>query len=81
MSYMDASARATMQALAKEWREKGLKLCLAGAIGPVRDALAADGLLESGEVCFQLNVNEALTEYHKPGSVPQSHQDMAQQHS
>ena len=81
MSYMDASARATMQALAKEWQEKGLKLCLAGAIGPVRDALAADGLLESGEVCFQLNVNEALTEYHKPGSVPQSHQDMAQQHS
>ena len=80
MSYMDASARATMHALVKEWREKGLKLCLAGAIGPVRDALAADGLLESGDVCFQLNVNDALTEYRKPGSVPQSHQDMAQQH-
>lgn len=80
MSYMDASARATMHALVKEWREKGLKLCLAGAIGPVRDALAADGLLESGDVCFQLNVNDALTEYRAPGSVPQSHQDMAQQH-
>jgi SulP family sulfate permease len=81
MSYMDASARATVHAVVKEWREKGLKLCLAGAIGPVRDALAADGLLESGDVCFQLNVNNALTEYRQPGSVPQSHQDMAQQHS
>ena len=81
MSYMDASARATMHTLVKEWREKGLKLCLAGAIGPVRDALAADGLLDSGDVCFQLNVQDALTEYRKPGSVPQSHQDMAQQHS
>lgn len=81
MSYIDASARATMRALVQEWREKNLKLCLAGAIGPVRDALAIDGLLESDDVCFQLNVDEALMEYRKPGSVSQSHQDMAQQHS
>lgn len=81
MSYMDASARTTIHALVEEWREKNLKLCLAGAIGPVRDALAADGLLDSGDVCFQLNVNDALTEYRNPGSVPQWHQDMAQQHS
>ena len=81
MSYMDASARATMHSVVKEWREKGVKLCLAGAIGPVRDALAADGLLEGGDVCFQLNVDDALAEYRKPGTVSQSHQDMAQQHS
>lgn len=81
MSYMDASARSTMHALVNEWSERGLKLCLAGAIGPVRDALASDGLLDSGDVCFHLNVVEALAEYRSPGSVPRSHHDMAQQHS
>lgn len=81
MSYLDASARAAMHLLIEEWRSEGLKLCLAGAIGPVRDALAADGLLDSGAVCFQLSVDDALTEYRAPGSVPQSHQDMAHQHS
>ena len=81
MSYLDASARAAIHLLIKEWQSEGLKLCLAGAIGPVRDALAADGLLDSGAVCFQLNVDDALTDYRAPGSVPQSHQDMAHQHS
>ena len=81
MSYLDASARAAMHLLIEEWRSEGLKLCLAGAIGPVRDALAANGLLDSGAVCFQLNVDDALTDYRAPGSVPQSHQDMAHQHS
>ena len=56
MSYIDASARATMRILVQEWRQQGIKLCLASAIGPVRDALAADGLLDSGDVCFQRNV-------------------------
>ena len=78
--YIDASARNTMRSLVGEWSEKGIQLCMAGAIGPVRDALAADGLLDSGDVCFQLNVDDALTEYRHPGSVPQAHQDMAQQH-
>ena len=81
MSYLDASARAAIHLLIKEWQSEGLKMCLAGAIGPVRDALAADGLLDSGAVCFQLNVDDALTDYRAPGSVPQSHQDMAHQHS
>ena len=80
MSYIDASARATMRILVQDWRQQGVKLCLASAIGPVRDALAADGLLDSGDLCFQRNVMDALSEYHTPGSVPQSHQDMAQQH-
>ena len=80
MSYIDASARATMRILVQDWRQQGVKLCLASAIGPVRDALAADGLLDSGDLCFQRNVMDALSEYHAPGSVPQSHQDMAQQH-
>ena len=80
MSYVDASARATLRVLVNEWRAQGVKLCLAGAIGPVRDALAADGLLDSGDVCFQRNVNDALTEHRQPGSVPASHQVVAQQH-
>jgi len=81
ISYMDASARATLRALLEEWRDGGIQLCLAGAIGPVRDALAADGLLESGAVCCQLTVEDAITNYRNPGSVPPSHQDMATQHT
>ncbi len=81
ISYMDASARATLRALLEEWRDGGIQLCLAGAIGPVRDALAADGLLESGAVCCQLTVEDAMTNYRNPGSVPPSHQDMATQHT
>ena len=80
ISYMDASARATIDSLVTEWRERQIRLCLAGAIGPVRDALAADGLIERGDVCFQLNIDDALQEFKTPGSVPQSHQDIAQQH-
>ena len=78
--YLDASARATIHQLVKEWAEDGLRLCLAGAIGPVRDAFAADGLLDSGDVSFQLTVDDALTEHQSPGSVSQLHQNMAQQH-
>lgn len=78
--YLDASARATIHQLVKEWAEDGLRLCLAGAIGPVRDALAADGLLDSGDVSFQLTVDDALTEHRSPGTVSQLHQNMAQQH-
>lgn len=81
ISYMDASARATVRALLTEWRSGGIQLCLAGAIGPVRDALASDGLLESGAVCCQLTVEDALANYRNPGSVPPSHQDMATQHT
>ena len=80
VSYLDASARATIHQLVKEWAEEGLRLCLAGAIGPVRDALAADGLLDSGDVSFQLTVDDALTEHRSPGTVSQLHQNMAQQH-
>jgi len=80
ISYVDVSARATLRILVDEWQSRGLKLCLAGAIGPVRDALASDGLLDSGDVCFQLSVDHALEEFQTPGSVPQNLQDMAQQH-
>ena len=41
MSYIDASARATVRIWCRIGDNKGL-LCLASAIGPVRDALAAD---------------------------------------
>lgn len=81
ISYIDASARAALHALLEEWRAVGIQLCLAGAIGPVRDALAADGLLESGAVCCQLTVEDAMANYRNPGSVPPVHQNMATQHS
>ena len=80
ISYVDVSARVTLRVLVDEWQSRGLQLCLAGAIGPVRDALASDGLLDSGDVCFQLSVDHALKEFKTPGSVPQNLQDMAQQH-
>lgn len=81
ISYMDASARAALKTLLSEWRVGGIQLCLAGAIGPVRDALAADGLLENGAVCCQLTVEDAMANYRNPGSVPPAHQNMATQHS
>ena len=81
ISHIDASARATFRNLLQEWRAAGLEVCLAGAIGPVRDSLASDGFLDEGGVTFQLNVDDALAEFERPGSVSQRNQDMAQQHS
>ena len=81
ISHIDASARATFRNLLQEWRAAGLKVCLAGAIGPVRDSLASDGFLDEGGVTFQLNVDDALAEFERPGSVSQRNQAMAQQHS
>lgn len=81
ISHIDASARATFRNLLQEWRAAGLEVCLAGAIGPVRDSLASDGFLDEGGVTFQLNVDDALAEFERPGSVSQRNQAMAQQHS
>ena len=81
ISHIDASARATFRSLLQEWRAAGLEVCLAGAIGPVRDSLASDGFLDEGGVTFQLNVDDALAEFERPGSVSQRNQAMAQQHS
>ncbi len=81
ISHVDASARSTFRIMLKEWRGAGLQVCLAGAIGPVRDILAADGFLDEGGVTFQLNVDDALAEFERPGSVSRRNQAMAQQHS
>ena len=81
ISHIDASARATFRNLLQEWRAAGLEVCLAGAIGPVRDSLASDGFLDEGGVTFQLNVDDALAEFERPGSVSERNQAMAQQHS
>ncbi|MEE2918652.1 MAG: hypothetical protein VYA72_00485 [Bacteroidota bacterium] len=58
-----------------------ITLCLAGAIGPVRDVLAADGLLATGAPSFQLDIHDALQEHRHPGTVSPLHQSIAQQHS
>ena len=81
ISHIDASARVTFRNLLQEWREAGLQVCLAGAIGPVRDTLASDGFLDDGSISFQLNVDDALAEFERPGSVSRRNQTMAQQHS
>ena len=81
ISHIDASARVTFRNLLQEWRAAGLEVCLAGAIGPVRDSLASDGFLDEGGVTFQLNVDDALAEFERPGSVSERNQAMAQQHS
>ena len=81
ISHIDASARVTFRNLLQEWREAGLQVCLAGAIGPVRDTLASDGFLDEGSISFQLNVDDALAEFERPGSVSRRNQAMAQQHS
>ena len=81
ISHIDASARATFRNLLQDWRAAGLQVCLAGAIGPVRDSLASDGFLDEGGITFQLNVDDALAEFEHPGSVSRRNQAMAQQHS
>jgi SulP family sulfate permease len=80
ISYMDASARAMLRALLDEWAQRGLKMCLAGAIGPVRDALASDGLLDEGTLCFSLSLRDAVDEWKRPGSVTDAKRNLAQQH-
>ena len=77
----DASARATFRNLLQEWREAGIQVCMAGTIGPVRDTLASDGFLDEGSISFQLNVDDALAEFERPGTVSRWNQAMAQQHS
>lgn len=81
ISHIDASARATFRNLLQDWRAAGLQVCLAGAIGPVRDSLASDGFLDEGGISFQLSVDDALAEFEHPGSVSRRNQAMAQQHS
>ena len=80
MPYIDATARGVVESLVKEWEEIGLSFCLSGAIGPVRDAMAADGLLEHPHVRVHLTIPQALEDFRHPGSVPPSLQTMAKQH-
>ena len=81
LSYVDASAQATLRSMVMAWKSQGITLCLAGAIGPVRDVLAADGLLATGSPSFQLDIHDALQEHRHPGTVSPLHQSIAQQHS
>ena len=80
VAYVDASAKAMLKNLIEEWQPHSIELCMAGTIGPVRDALMGDEGLVGLPLRFQLNVHDALAEWRQPGSVPPVHQDMAQQH-
>ena len=59
--YVDASATAMLSDLISDWEADGLELHLAGAIGPVRDALERSGLMERiGRSHFHTGIEAAL---------------------
>jgi MFS superfamily sulfate permease-like transporter len=81
ISYIDATSRETIKALVNQWHQKGWKTSISGAIGPVRDALAKDGLLMADQLSFQISVDHAVQQFNQPGSVPDAAKHLAQQHS
>ena len=81
ISYIDATSRETIKALVNQWHQKGWKTSISGAIGPVRDALAKDGLLMADQLSFQISVDHAVQQFIEPGSVPDAAKHLAQQHS
>lgn len=81
ISYIDATSRETIKALVNQWHQKGWKTSISGAIGPVRDALAKDGLLMADRLSFQISVDHAVQQFNQPGSVPDAAKRLAQQHS
>lgn len=81
ISYIDATSRETIKALVNQWHQKGWKTSISGAIGPVRDALAKDGLLMADQLSFQISVDHAVQQFNQPGSVPDAAMHLAQQHS
>jgi len=61
--YVDASACAMLSDLLDDWQKHNITFKLAGAIGPMRDALHRSGLMERiGTVNFHTNVEAALQE-------------------
>lgn len=60
--YVDASACAMLEDLIGDWSEAGITLDIAGAIGPMRDALHRSGLMERiGAHHFHTSVEAALS--------------------
>lgn len=58
---IDSTGVHTLEELMKELREKGLKLLIAGAIGPVRDKLKRTGMIKQiGKHCFFFDVDNAV---------------------
>lgn len=81
ISSIDATSRETIKALVNQWHQNGWKTSISGAIGPVRDVLAKDGLLMADQLSFQISVDHAVQQFNQPGSVPDAARNMAQQHS
>jgi SulP family sulfate permease len=69
--YVDATATAMLADLLSDWEQLGIELHLAGAIGPVRDALERSGLMERmGRSHFHTGIEAALgTEEGSEGHV------------
>lgn len=69
IAYIDASASAMLDDLLTDWQKEGIQLELAGAIGPVRDALQRTGLMDRiGANHFHTGIEAALE--------PEDHGDM-----
>ena len=82
ISHIDASARVTFRNLLQEWREAGLQVCLGRRHRPCsRQPGVRRFLGRRRSISFQLNVDDALAEFERPGSVSRRNQAMAQQHS
>ncbi len=59
--YVDATATAMLADVLSDWEQMGIELHLAGAIGPVRDALERSGLMDRmGRAHFHTGIEAAL---------------------
>lgn len=78
INYMDATAGAMVSQLVKDLRGEGIEFRLAGAIGPVRDALKRSGLImDIGEENCFVRTGDAINHFDDPTSV--SNQEIARQ--
>lgn len=69
ITYIDATAGNMLTQLIKDIREEGMEFRLAGAIGPVRDALKRSGLNDIiGEANYFVRTGEAIAHYDDPQS-------------
>ncbi|GAB2992570.1 sulfate permease [Cyclobacterium sediminis] len=61
INYIDSSAIHMLRQIIQEFNNKGIKLLVAGAIGPARDIFYSSGLIEAiGKDNFFVKTNEAL---------------------
>ena len=66
MNTIDSTGMHTMEEIIKKLNEKGIKLYISGAIGPVRDKLKKCGIKDTlGEKSFFFDVNDAKDHFYE----------------